>query len=64
MFSLEMSNIQLVERLITAFMLSKVNSHQVRNGKLPKDDWKKLSAAAGPLSEAKFFIGDAPGLKI
>ena len=62
MFSLEMSNIQLVERLITAE--AKVNSHQVRNGKLPKDDWKKLSAAAGPLSEAKFFIDDTPGLNI
>ena len=33
MFSLEMSNIQLVERLITAE--AKVNSHQVRSGKLP-----------------------------
>ena len=62
MFSLEMSNIQLVERLITAE--AKVNSHQVRNGKLPKDDWKKLSAAAGPLSEAKLFIDDTPGLNI
>ncbi len=62
MFSLEMSNIQLVERLITAE--AKVNSHQVRSGKLPKNDWKKLSAAAGPLSEAKIFIDDTPGLNI
>ena len=62
MFSLEMSNIQLVERLITAE--AKVNSHQVRSGKLPKNDWKKLSAAAGPLSEAKLFIDDTPGLNI
>ena len=62
MFSLEMSNIQLVERLITAE--AKVNSHQVRSGKLPKNDWKKLSAAAGPLSEAKLFIDHTPGLNI
>ena len=62
MFSLEMSNIQLVERLITAE--AKVNSHQVRSGKLPKNDWKKLSTAAGPLSEAKLFIDDTPGLNI
>ena len=62
MFSLEMSNLQLVERLITAE--AKVNSHQVRSGKLPKNDWKKLSAAAGPLSEAKMYIDDTPGLNI
>ncbi len=61
-FSLEMSNHQLVERLITAE--AKVDSHQVRSGLLPKKDWKKLSTAAGPLSEAKIFIDDTPGLNI
>ncbi len=61
-FSLEMSNHQLVERLITAE--AKVDSHQVRSGLLPKKEWKKLSAAAGPLSEAKIFIDDTPGLNI
>ena len=40
-FSLEMSSKQLVERLITSE--SKIDSHLVRTGKLPKHEWKKLS---------------------
>ncbi|NOZ07858.1 MAG: replicative DNA helicase [FCB group bacterium] len=61
-FSLEMSNTQLTERLITAE--AQVDSHLVRTGKLPKREWQKLSRAAGPLSEAKIFIDDSPGLNI
>jgi len=62
LFSLEMSNSQLVERLITAE--AKVDSHLVRTGRLPKNEWKKLSKAAGPLSDAKIFIDDSAGLNI
>ena len=36
-FSLEMSSKQLVERLITSE--SKIDSHLVRTGKLPKHEW-------------------------
>ena len=61
-FSLEMSNQQLAERLITAE--ARVDSHLVRTGRLPKNEWKKLSAAAGPLSEAKIYIDDSAGLNI
>ena len=61
-FSLEMSNVQLTERLITAE--ARVDSHLVRTGKLPKSDWKKLSMAAGPLSEVQFFIDDSAGLNV
>ena len=61
-FSLEMSNSQLVERLITGE--AKVDSHLVRTGKLPKNQWKKLAEAAGPLSEANIFIDDTAGLNI
>ncbi len=61
-FSLEMSNTQLTERLITAE--AQVDSHLVRTGKLPKREWQKLSRAAGPLSEARLFIDDSPGLNI
>ena len=62
LFSLEMSNSQLVERLITAE--AKVDSHLVRTGRLPKNEWKKLSIAAGPLSEAPIYIDDSAGLNI
>jgi replicative DNA helicase len=61
-FSLEMSNTQLVERLITAE--AQVDSHLVRTGRLPKNEWKKLSQAAGPLSDANIFIDDTAGLNI
>ncbi len=62
LFSLEMANRQLVERMITAE--AKVDSHLVRTGRLPKKDWKKLAQAAGPLSEAKIYVDDSPGLSI
>jgi replicative DNA helicase len=61
-FSLEMSNQQLVERLLTAE--ARVDSHLVRTGMLPKPEWKKLSRAAGPLSEAQIYIDDSAGLNI
>ena len=62
LFSLEMSNTQLVERLLTAE--AKVDSHLVRTGRLPKNEWKKLSQAAGPLSDANIYIDDSAGLNI
>jgi replicative DNA helicase len=62
LFSLEMSNAQLVERLLTAE--AKVDSHLVRTGRLPKNEWKKLSQAAGALSDAHIYIDDSAGLNI
>ncbi|MBI45410.1 MAG: replicative DNA helicase [Candidatus Marinimicrobia bacterium] len=61
-FSLEMSSKQLVERLITSE--SEVDSHLVRTGKLPKNEWKKLSEGASVLSEANFYIDDSADLNI
>ena len=61
-FSLEMSSKQLVERLITSE--SKIDSHLVRTGKLPKHEWKKLSTSANSLSETSLFIDDTADLNI
>ncbi len=61
-FSLEMSNQQLAERLITAE--ARIDSHLVRTGRLPKSEWKKLSKAANALSESNIFIDDTAGLNI
>jgi len=61
-FSLEMSSKQLVERLITSE--SKIDSHLVRTGKLPKHEWKKLSNSANNLSETSLFIDDTADLNI
>ncbi|KAA3616275.1 MAG: replicative DNA helicase [Calditrichaeota bacterium] len=61
-FSLEMAAYQLTMRLLTAE--AKVDAHLLRTGMLPKDDWKKLSIAAGRLSSAPIFIDDTPGISI
>ena len=61
-FSLEMSNQQLVMRLICAE--ARVDAHKVRTGRLPEDEWKKLSMSVGRLHKAKFFIDDTAALTV
>ena len=61
-FSLEMSAQQLVMRLMCAE--AKVDAHKVRTGRLPEDEWKKLSMTVGRLYKAKIFIDDTPALSI
>jgi replicative DNA helicase len=62
LFSLEMSTQQLVMRLMCAE--ARVDAHKVRTGRLPEDEWKKLSMSVGRLYKAKIFIDDTPGLAI
>jgi replicative DNA helicase len=61
-FSLEMSIQQLVMRLLCAE--AKVDAHAVRTGRLPEDDWKRLSIAAGRVTNANIFIDDSASLGI
>jgi replicative DNA helicase len=61
-FSLEMSTRQLVMRLLCAE--ARVDAHAVRTGRLPEDDWKRLSLGAGRLAKANLFIDDTAGLGI
>lgn len=61
-FSLEMSSQQLVMRLMCAE--ARVDAHKVRTGRLPEDEWRKLSVSVGRLYKAKIFIDDTPGLGI
>jgi replicative DNA helicase len=61
-FSLEMSMQQLVMRLLCAE--AKVDAHAVRTGRLPDDDWKRLSLAAGRLTSSQIFIDDSANLGI
>ncbi len=58
-FSLEMSKEQLVQRMLCSH--AKVDAQKVRTGYLSHQDWPKLTAAAGKLSEAPIFIDDTPG---
>ena len=61
-FSLEMSSQQLVLRLICAE--ARVDAHSVRTGRLPEDEWRKLSTSVGKLYKAKIFIDDTPALTV
>jgi replicative DNA helicase len=61
-FSLEMSKEQLALRMLCS--LARINSHALRTGRLRTEEWPKLSAATGPLSEKKIFIDDTAGLSV
>ena len=61
-FSLEMSSDQLVERLITSE--AKIDGNLVRTGRLPKNEWKKISSAANDLSQSNIYIDDSADLNI
>ena len=39
-----------------------MNAHGLRRGQVQPDEWPRLSAAAGRLSEAPIYIDDTPGL--
>jgi replicative DNA helicase len=59
-FSLEMSNEQLVQRLMSSE--TGIDSQRLRLGDLREDEWPKFAEAAGRLSETMIFIDDTPGL--
>jgi replicative DNA helicase len=61
-FSLEMSEQQLVIRLLASE--AKVNAHKLRTGRLEEENWKHLSRNVGRLAEAKIFIDDSASLGI
>ncbi|HEY4644052.1 MAG TPA: replicative DNA helicase [Bacteroidota bacterium] len=61
-FSLEMSNTQLVLRLICAE--SRVNAHSVRTGRLTNEEWQRLVNRIDKLVKARIFIDDTPSLGI
>ncbi len=57
-FSLEMSTMQLIIRLLCAE--GKLNAHLVRTGKLPHSEGVKLSKNAHKLIEAPIYVDDSP----
>ena len=61
-FSLEMSTNQLIMRLLCAE--ARVDAHAVRTGRLPDEEWTRLSLAAGRLAKARLFIDDSASLGI
>jgi replicative DNA helicase len=61
-FSLEMSALQLVTRLISSE--SEIEANKIRNGKLDKDEWDHLHSRINQLSEAPLYIDDTPALTV
>jgi replicative DNA helicase len=61
-FSLEMSKEQLALRMLCAEAM--VDSNSVRKGFIRKEDWHKLTSAAGKLAEAPIFIDDSSGTTV
>ena len=61
-FSLEMSSLQLVTRLISAE--SEISSEKLRSGNLRNDEIQQIQSRITELSEAPIFIDDTAGLSV
>lgn len=61
-FSLEMSSIQLVNRLIVSE--TELPSDRIRNGRLEEYEWKQLEYKISSLVEAPIYIDDTPAISI
>lgn len=61
-FSLEMSNEQLVQRLLS--METGINSHALRMGAVSEEEWPILLEGANILSQTSIYIDETPGASI
>lgn len=62
MFSLEMSNEQLVSRAMSSE--ARIESHKLRVGQLTADEWVQLASCADVLSRMNFYFSDAAGVTV
>lgn len=61
-FSLEMSSVQLVNRLIA--LETEIPSEKLRKGQLEQFEWQQLHSGIAKLSNVPIFLDDTPGLSI
>ncbi len=61
-FSLEMSSVQLVNRLISGE--AELESEKIKKGNLAEHEWAQLVHKTANLTKAPIFIDDTPGLSI
>ncbi|GBE02509.1 replicative DNA helicase [bacterium BMS3Bbin06] len=61
-FSLEMSKRQLALRMLCSEAM--IDSNSVRKGFIRKEDWHKLTSAAGKLAEAPVYIDDSSNISV
>lgn len=62
LFSLEMSSLQLVNRLISSE--TEIAGEKLKKGTLEPHEWEQLNARIGKLTNAPIFINDTPGLSV
>ena len=62
LFSLEMSSVQLVNRLIVSE--TEIPAERVRTGKLTKEEWEQLNDKINNLYKAPIFIDDTPAISL
>lgn len=60
LFSLEMSNEQLVQRFVSGE--TNIPSHRLREGRLDERDWAQFLAATQSLGELPIYLDDTPAL--
>src|ERR1700712_5078771 len=61
-FSLEMSSVQLVNRLISGE--SQIEQEKIRKGRLEEWEWEQIHSKIGRLEQAPLIIDDTPALNI
>ena len=61
-FSLEMSSVQLITRLISSE--TGLSSEKLRTGRLEKHEWEQLNVKVKSLEKAPLYIDDTPSLSI
>ena len=62
LFSLEMSNVQLVNRLIVN--TCEIPGEKIKNGQLRPDEWQQLDHKINELYDAPLFVDDTPSLSV
>lgn len=61
-FSLEMSAEQLIQRILCSE--ARINSQDVRTGRIKDPDWGNIHRAMGELAKLDFSVDDTPGISI
>ena len=62
LFSLEMSNVQLVNRLI--MNVCEIDGSKIRSGKLTPGEWNQLEDRVNSLIDAPIYVDDTPSLSV
>ena len=61
-FSLEMSNLELVDRMLVS--QANIDAWKMKTGNLKEEEYIKLSEAMGVLADSPLYIDDTPGISI